>query len=266
MPYMTRYNLQWSQESPVVDEVATLIATLEHGTASKQSLEETAKHWRNILEGNKEDPWYNHQDHMTKVSQHWPQVLFTLKGNGEEQEDTWVEYHLSGRLQQATAELVYPPFEPALLQRPEYPVSQSWSHDTTTFITKTKGKPMSYYTRYELTIDPVYSVGLTDVASSLATNVDGSPPSDPSHKSKTKDWEAILSGEELGKWHNHEYDLANATVHWKDVIFHLYGRGEDDQDVWTLYCMNGKTHKAHWQMNCEPLDRTKLSEPPQVPT
>ena len=116
MPYMTQYNLQWSQETPAMDEIATLIATLDN--SSNQPLTEATKHWYKVLDGEEEDSWYDHQYHMTKVSKRWPDTLFTLKGKGEEPEDTWVEYHLSGKLQAATAELVYPPFEPALLQPP----------------------------------------------------------------------------------------------------------------------------------------------------
>ena len=124
---------------------------------------------------------------------------------------------------------------------------------------------MSYHTKYELCTDPPYLVGLQDVASALAATVDGVPASDPAHRSKAKAWEDILNGYERVAWHNHEHDLAKATAHWKNIIFDLHGRGEDEEDVWTLYCMNGKTHKAHWQMTCESFDQTKLSEPSPVP-
>lgn len=52
--------------------------------------------WQETLEGVQPEKWYEHVLDMTKVSQFWPRVLFTLHGIGEEDGDEWVHHFKMG--------------------------------------------------------------------------------------------------------------------------------------------------------------------------
>jgi hypothetical protein len=57
--------------------------------------------------------WYNHESDIRRVSQHFPNVLITVKGFGEGQDywndDIWVIYARNGSLVKLKASVVYPP-------------------------------------------------------------------------------------------------------------------------------------------------------------
>lgn len=64
--------------------------------------------------------WYreDYDPKMLALSREFPDVLFTLYGDGEETDDLWYTYYLSGRMQEAVAEIRFPPFDPARLAEP----------------------------------------------------------------------------------------------------------------------------------------------------
>ena len=54
---------------------------------------------------------------MRKVSRRHPEAVFTLRGEGEDPGDRWVEYHQNGRIQvERLPEWTPPPFDPAKLK------------------------------------------------------------------------------------------------------------------------------------------------------
>jgi hypothetical protein len=55
--------------------------------------------------------WYEHEDHMRAISEKYPEVLFTLSGEGEESGDIWKKYFLNGKMQKAIARIVIPEFD-----------------------------------------------------------------------------------------------------------------------------------------------------------
>lgn len=59
--------------------------------------------------------WYDHEDDMKEFSAKWPNVLFTLTGEGEEPGDLWVKYFRNGKVQTATAKITYEPLDESLL-------------------------------------------------------------------------------------------------------------------------------------------------------
>lgn len=58
-----------------------------------------------------EGKWYHHQDDMKVLSALFPDVLFTLKGEGEEGGDLWIEYYKAGKMQRVDAQIVYEEFD-----------------------------------------------------------------------------------------------------------------------------------------------------------
>lgn len=56
------------------------------------------------------------------------------------------------------------------------------------------------------------------------------------------------------KWYDHEEDMRAMSQAIPDVVFKLHGEGEENDDIWDSYYLNGKsqTHKA--RIVIDPLD------------
>ena len=65
---------------------------------------------------NNEAKWYEHTEDLVKFSAKHPNILFTLHGDGEENDDVWNKYFLNGKVQIAKAEIQIAPFDPAKLK------------------------------------------------------------------------------------------------------------------------------------------------------
>lgn len=52
--------------------------------------------------------WYDHHDDMLKISSQFPEVLFMLEGNGEENDDIWESEYLNGKHRIRHVELSFP--------------------------------------------------------------------------------------------------------------------------------------------------------------
>jgi hypothetical protein len=59
--------------------------------------------------------WYDHEKEMRAFSKQFPNVLFTLEGQGEEAGDLWQKYFLNGKMQTAKAVISFEMFDPAKL-------------------------------------------------------------------------------------------------------------------------------------------------------
>lgn len=63
--------------------------------------------------------WYHHEIDMAAVSHTFPDVLFTLSGEGEESGDIWKKYFLNGMVQLTEASIVFDEFDPSKLTEPK---------------------------------------------------------------------------------------------------------------------------------------------------
>ena len=55
--------------------------------------------------------WYDHETHMRQISRKYKDLLFILRGEGEESGDLWVKYFKNGKMQTARARVEYDKFD-----------------------------------------------------------------------------------------------------------------------------------------------------------
>jgi hypothetical protein len=46
------------------------------------------------------------------------------------------------------------------------------------------------------------------------------------------------------KWYDHEADMKETSRCFPDLVFELYGEGEEKGDIWKKYFFNGKVQRA----------------------
>lgn len=55
--------------------------------------------------------WYDREKDMRAHSSNWPELMFTLKGEGEESGDIWIEYYKAGKMQRCEAKITFDEFD-----------------------------------------------------------------------------------------------------------------------------------------------------------
>ena len=91
MGYYTYLSVEIDIEEVTVDQVAGALAEVNNDT--------DVAFWRSALLGETEVKWYDGTADMKKVSQRFPDAVITLRGEGEDSNDRWVEYHHNGKVQ-----------------------------------------------------------------------------------------------------------------------------------------------------------------------
>lgn len=69
-----------------------------------------------FLESGEETKWYEHEEDMKFLSLQFPEVLFKLHGEGEENGDVWDKYFMNGKMQHCHAIMTIPPFDKSKLE------------------------------------------------------------------------------------------------------------------------------------------------------
>lgn len=69
------------------------------------------------LHGHMTGKWYERRTDMAALSSRYPDVLFTIKGQGEDTGDLWVEYWRDGKVQCEVP--TFAPFDPSKLRSPD---------------------------------------------------------------------------------------------------------------------------------------------------
>lgn len=59
--------------------------------------------------------WYNHEDELRAFSLRYPDVVFVLRGEGEDSGDIWIKYIKNGKCQVCKAMIVFDEFDEAKL-------------------------------------------------------------------------------------------------------------------------------------------------------
>lgn len=61
------------------------------------------------------------------------------------------------------------------------------------------------------------------------------------------------------KWYEHEEEMKAFSTNYPDVLFILYGNGEESDDIWRKYFKNGKMQKAYAELKFDEFDESKLA-------
>jgi len=59
--------------------------------------------------------WYQHEADLRSFSTKHPDILFSLRGEGETNGDVWIKYFVDGKCQTGRAEMRIGPFDPSKL-------------------------------------------------------------------------------------------------------------------------------------------------------
>ena len=106
MGYYTRYSLQVSQ---LTDELDKFLENHEHDYGEN--------FYSDLMTGNVDTiKWYDHDKDMIALSLKFPDIVFTLKGEGEESGDIWLKYYKNGKMQEARAMITFEKFDPSKLR------------------------------------------------------------------------------------------------------------------------------------------------------
>lgn len=117
MAYMTYFYLDIPDDGPTYEQVADVLACIRDGTPfGHERYSENVVFWSAVLQGENDASWSDQSKDMKVVSDRWPNVLFTLRGRGDEQDDQWIEYHINGRMhREERGPWTHPEFDPAKL-------------------------------------------------------------------------------------------------------------------------------------------------------
>ena len=129
MAHMSTFNLVWESPNgspnPSMDDVAGFITCLSSpsGPGPVQH-EEDLKRTKRMLEGGEDANWEDALEHMTMLSLAWPDVLFTLDGRDQD-DNQWKTFYFAGRSETIEAMVVFPDFDPQSLRMGSVPRSSS---------------------------------------------------------------------------------------------------------------------------------------------
>lgn len=69
-----------------------------------------------LAEGYFNSKWYSYDSDVKLLSEKFPNIVFTVEGQGEDSDDLWKHYFFNGKSQFAKAQIVYPEFDEKLLE------------------------------------------------------------------------------------------------------------------------------------------------------
>lgn len=107
MGYVTSYTLTWENAPKGFEKkMAKYIRDHEYMSYAMEEDGTTADSCK----------WYECDDDMLELSKKYPDVIFTLAGEGEESGDLWRTYYRNGKMQHAQAIIAFESFDPEKLE------------------------------------------------------------------------------------------------------------------------------------------------------
>lgn len=67
--------------------------------------------------GTQSTKWYDSDRDVARFSRKYPELIFKLHGEGEENDDLWNRYFVDGQMQVCEAKITYDEFDPAKLKQ-----------------------------------------------------------------------------------------------------------------------------------------------------
>lgn len=105
MGYYTRYALKFEHINGDPVSIWLEIKILKEDTSYGND-------WLSrVTDGSEPMKWYDNEVDMKAVSAKYPDVLFTLTGYGDEQDDIWRKYFMGGKVQLAKSHIVFDEFD-----------------------------------------------------------------------------------------------------------------------------------------------------------
>lgn len=95
MGYLTNYKLDWTGD---LEELPLDFEGVDYA-------------FDKYGEDSYECKWYDHEKDCIELSKVYPEILFTLSGEGEEAGDLWIKYFKNGKMQRAEAKITYDEFD-----------------------------------------------------------------------------------------------------------------------------------------------------------
>lgn len=119
MGYYTHYKLEVDADGAVTPEPcptcgADRMVSLDQKIAAEMIEGELLI--GDLISGSDEMKWYQHEEDMKVLSAKYPDVLFTLHGEGEEACDVWVKYFKGGLMQVSKVAVELNEFDPSKLK------------------------------------------------------------------------------------------------------------------------------------------------------
>lgn len=102
---------------------------------------------------------------------------------------------------------------------------------------------MAYYTVFNLTVDPENNDIIEDFRKNPNAEMALTAEGDPN---------------EEAKWYNSDEDLINFSLKYPNHLFTLEGVGQENGDMWRLYCQNGKFKRLAVEIKWPDFDLSML--------
>ena len=127
-----------------------------------------------------------------------------------------------------------------------------------------KEKPMAYPTTFNLDWeDPEPTIGqITDKLTAISDN---HLPGDTEYPWSFQHWKATISGEEEHSWYDFHEHMTIISSTWPAVLFTLNGRGDDRDDNWKAFYLNGKSAFIQAVLVYPEFNPDTLRQPDQAP-
>ncbi len=97
MGYYTNYELNFNTNNP--EEETKILNRIQEISGYTYLFSQEVK-------------WYDHDKDMLQLSREFPDIVFTLDGEGEENGDIWKAYYHNGKFVKNRAEIKFPEYNP----------------------------------------------------------------------------------------------------------------------------------------------------------